>query len=307
VELRHLRYFVAVAGEEHMTRAASRLAIQQPPLSQQIQALEQELGVQLFDRRPRSIRLNAAGKLFLSDARKVLANVDAAVQRVRRFDLGEEGRIRVGFTSSASLHQLTPRIVRAFRTSYPLMFLEIGEGTTHDLLHAVEQERLDIAFVRSPLPANSSLESVTLVRENMVVALPSNHRLAQEPRQGIALAALKDEDFILFHPLNGWGIKDMLMEVCQRNGFAPRAVEEVPRLIAAIHLVAAGLGISIVPQSMRSIQPDCVVYRPLDPPTAFTVPLELAHRRNVDAEGIRRFLAMSLQLAQADTARDPAQ
>ena len=151
MELRHLRYFVAVAEEEHMTRAAERLGIQQPPLSHQIQMLEKELGVQLFIRESRRIHLSPAGKLFLSDARSILANVDQSVQRVQRFDLGEEGSIRLGFTSSASMHQITPELVRAFREAYPLISVEIEEGAAHDLIHTLEQEGIDIAFSRSSL------------------------------------------------------------------------------------------------------------------------------------------------------------
>ena len=171
MELRHLRYFVAVAEEEHMTRAAARLSIQQPPLSQQIKALEQELGVILFTRLGKRIALNAAGKLFLSEAREILNRVDEAQQRVRRFDLGEEGRMRVGYTSSASLHELTPAIIRAFRATHPLMSLEIEEGAAHDLLCALEEERIDAAFVRSSVDQYATLECITLDREKMVVAM----------------------------------------------------------------------------------------------------------------------------------------
>ena len=148
MELRHLRYFVAVAEEEHMTRAAAKLGIQQPPLSHQIQLLEKELGVQLFFRQSRRIQLSPAGKIFLGDARAILASVDQATQRIQRFDMGEEGSIRLGFTSSASMHQMTPDLVRVFRETYPLITVEIEEGAAHDLINALEQERIDIAFSR---------------------------------------------------------------------------------------------------------------------------------------------------------------
>ena len=137
MELRHLRYFVAVAQEQHMTRAAARLGIQQPPLSQQIKALEDELGVQLFERAPRKILLNAAGRIFLQDACALLADADAAVLRVRQAARGELGRISVGYTNSASLHALAPRIIRAFRAAYPLVALAIEEDVTMPLLEAL--------------------------------------------------------------------------------------------------------------------------------------------------------------------------
>jgi DNA-binding transcriptional LysR family regulator len=299
MELRHLRYFVAVAEEEHMTRAAARLSIQQPPLSQQIKALEEELGVTLFTRLGKRIQLNAAGKLFLSDAREILTRAEEAKKRVRRFDLGEEGRMRVGYTSSASLHELTPGIVRAFRAAHPLISLEIEEGAAHDLLSALEEERIDAAFVRSPVTNYATLESITLVQENMVVALPIQHPLATLAAGGLRLQDLEHESFILYRQVNGSGIKDMLLEVCREAGFEPQAVEEVHRIIAAIQLVAAGLGISVVPQSLSSIQPNNVVYRAFEPPTAVTVPLNLAYRRNVDAQSIKRFIALSKALSKS--------
>src|SRR5690606_13055305 len=128
LELRHLRYFVAVAEEEHITRAAKRLRIQQPPLSQQIQQLERELGVTLLDRSPRSVKLNPAGKIFLSEARRILSMSDQAIQRVRDFARGKEGSVRIGMTSSSSMHSKTLQLVRSFRQEYPLVHLQIEEG-----------------------------------------------------------------------------------------------------------------------------------------------------------------------------------
>jgi len=297
MELRHLRYFVAVAEEEHITRAAARLSMQQPPLSQQIKALEQELGVSLFNRVGKRIQLNAAGKLFLSDAREILTQAENAVKRVQRFDLGEEGRMRVGYTSSASLHELTPGIIRAYRAAHPLIALEIDEGAAHDLLCAVEEERLDAAFVRSPVTQYATLDCISLNQENMVVALPMQHRLASSAGIGVGLIELKDESFILYRQVNGSGIKEGFINVCREAGFEPQAVQEVHRMMAAIQLVAAGMGISVVPQSLNAIQPKSVVYRPFDPPSAVTVPLNLAYRRHVDAQAIKRFITLSQSLA----------
>lgn len=297
MELRHLRYFVAVAEEEHITRAAARLSMQQPPLSQQIKALEQELGVSLFNRVGKRIQLNAAGKLFLSDAREILTQAENAVKRVQRFDLGEEGRMRVGYTSSASLHELTPGIIRAFRAAHPLIALEIDEGAAHDLLCAVEEERLDAAFVRSPVTQYATLECISLNQENMVVALPMQHRLAASASIGVDLAELKDESFILYRQVNGSGIREGFINICRKAGFEPHAVQEVHRMMAAIQLVAAGMGISVVPQSLSAIQPKSIVYRPFEPANAVTVPLNLVYRRHVDAQAIKRFITLSQSLA----------
>jgi len=288
---------VAVAEEEHITRAAAKLSMQQPPLSQQIKALEEELGVSLFSRVGKRIQLNAAGKLFLSEAREILTQADNAILKVQRFDLGEEGRMRLGYTSSAALHELTPSIIRAFRAAHPLISLEIEEGAAHDLLCALEEERIDAAFVRSSVEKYTTLDSIGLDQEAMVVAVPMQHRLATQSDKGLSLSDLKDEPFILYRQVNGSGIKEMLLKLCKEAGFEPHAVQEVHRMMAAIQLVAAGLGISVVPKSLDTIQPKSVVYRPFKPTDSVTVPLNLAFRRNVDAQAIKRFLALSHSLA----------
>lgn len=288
---------MAVAEEEHITRAAAKLSMQQPPLSQQIKALEEELGVSLFSRVGKRIQLNAAGKLFLSEAREILTQADNAILKVQRFDLGEEGRMRLGYTSSAALHELTPSIIRAFRAAHPLISLEIEEGAAHDLLCALEEERIDAAFVRSSVEKYTTLDSIGLDQEAMVVAVPMQHRLATQSDKGLSLSDLKDEPFILYRQVNGSGIKEMLLKLCKEAGFEPHAVQEVHRMMAAIQLVAAGLGISVVPKSLDTIQPKSVVYRPFKPTDSVTVPLNLAFRRNVDAQAIKRFLALSHSLA----------
>src|SRR5580700_4916998 len=151
MELRHLRYFVAVAEEGHVTRAAERLGIQQPPLSQQIQALERELDAQLFRRKPRGVELTPAGRALLDDARAILTRDEAAVAATKRAARGEAGRIGLGFTSSASFHPFVPRVIRAFRETHPLVALGLEEGGTAELVEGLSAERIDAAFVRSPI------------------------------------------------------------------------------------------------------------------------------------------------------------
>ena len=297
MELRHLRYFIAVAEEEHMTRAASRLFIQQPPLSQQIRALEEHLGVVLFNRIGKRIELNEAGKLFLAEAREILQRVDTAVDRLRRFDLGEDGLIRVGYTSSASMHELTPRIIREFRRRHPLVSLQIEEGAAHDLLCAVEEKRLDVAFVRSSVDQYARLDCVGLIREEVVVAIPFEHRLATAPGVELELSQLRDEPFIVYRQVNGSGINEMVVRTCLLAGFEPRISHEVQRMMAAINLVAAGLGVSVVPQSLATIQPESVVYRPLRHESRVSVPLNLAYRSSLDIPAAQRFVDLSRSLA----------
>jgi DNA-binding transcriptional LysR family regulator len=292
MELRHLRYFVAVAEEEHITRAAARLGIQQPPLSQQIQALEEELGVQLFVRTPRAVRLNASGKLFLGEARKILALSQQAIERVRRFDLGEEGRLRVGFTSSSSMHPITPRLIRDYRAAYPLISLEVEEGAAHDLLCALEQEQLDVAFVRSDVSRYPTLASQCFLREQMVAALPSDHSFAKDPRAMLSIADLRDEPFILFRQVNGSGIADIVLEACAQAGFTPRLVSQPSRIMSALHLVATGLGVSIMPSSMAEFHHAAVSYKLLDAGDDFMVPLNIAYRKAADAMPTLRFVAL---------------
>jgi len=293
MELRHLRYFVAVAQEEHMTRAAAKLGIQQPPLSHQIAQLEKELGVQLFFRQSRRIQLTPAGKVFLGDARAILASVDQATQRIQRFDMGEEGSIRLGFTSSASMHQMTPDLVRVFRETYPLITVEIEEGAAHDLINALEQERIDIAFSRSSVKPYPGIASMELLKEDMVIAVPINHPLTKLPNETIRLKDLCDENFIFYQQVNGSGIKESLIEECAKVGFEPRSAQIVYRIIGALHLVASGLGIAIVPKSMQAIQPDSIVYKTFEPDSVITVPLSIAYRDNSSKLTVKRFLALS--------------
>jgi len=284
MELRHLRYFVAVAEEGHITRAAERLGIQQPPLSQQIKALEAELDVQLLRRKARGVELTEAGRAFLADARGVLSQVDHAVATTRRTARGEEGRIAVGFTSSASFHPLVVRAIRRYRDAYPLVSLALEEGGTAELADAVRREQLDCAFIRTPVGDTSGLVVAPLLDEEMIAALPTGHPLA--PRQAraaaVPLQAFASETFILYRRRLGPGLYDAIIAACHAAGFSPRVGQEAPRMFSTLNLVAAGLGVSIIPASMQSLHMDGVVYRRLKG-APVRAPLQLAQRRG-DAE-----------------------
>lgn len=303
MELRHLRYFVAVAEEQHMSRAAQRLNMQQPPLSKQIQLLEQELGVTLFLRQPRKITLNAAGKVFLSDARRILAMAGEAIDRVRQFNLGEEGSIRVGFTSSASMNPLTLSILEQFRRENPLVSLKIEEGANHDLLNLVEQERLDVAFVRSEINRYPGLTGRTLLHERMSVALPVDHDLTA--LQTIDLDTLAGVPLVLYRQANGSGIGDLLLNAMAQRGLAPTIVEETQRILSALNLVGAGFGVSVVPSAIEAMRLPNIVYRPLGGEGTFTVPLNMAHRRNILAESIARFISIASAKAEDMSSQFP--
>lgn len=293
MELRHLRYFVTVAEEGHITRAAGRLGIQQPPLSQQIQALERELDVQLLRRLSRGVQLTAAGAVFLAEARSILAQVGEACLTAQRAARGETGRIGIGFTSSASLHPLVPRTIRTFRDENPLVGLSLEESGTGELVEAIAAGRIDAAFVRSPIAAAADIIVHSVLTEDMIAVLPAGHPMANKPdEKRLRLSELAAETFILYRRPLGPGLYDAIIAACQRAGFSPRIGQEAPRMLATLSLVAAGLGVTLVPDSMRRLQVDGVGYRRLDKTARLVAPLNLAHRRGEIAPAARRLIAL---------------
>lgn len=301
MELRHLRYFIAVAEEAHITRAAERLGIQQPPLSQQIQALERELDVQLFRRKPRGVELTDAGRALLVDARAILAQVDHALAATRRTARGEQGRLVVGFTSSSPFIPFVPRVIRAFGERYPLVSLVLEETGTGEMIEALRKELIDAAFIRSPAPDPSGIIVHPLLEEAMVVALPAGHALSSSTQNrddqnrdatGLKLAALAGETFILYRRPVGPGLHDAIIAACHGAGFSPRVGQEAPRILSTLSLVAAGLGVSLVPASLQRLRMDGVVFRQLTDETPPKAPLNLAHRRGESSAVVRRFIEL---------------
>jgi DNA-binding transcriptional LysR family regulator len=258
MELRHFRYFVAVAEELHVTRAAARLGIAQPPLTQQIKALERELGVALFDRSRRGVTLTSAGISFLADARRILSQVSQAGVRARDAAVGRLGRLRVGFTESASFHPLVTRTFRAFQAAYPEVELSLIEQPSTELVSALAAEALDCAFVRPPFPSKRQIAFETVAEEAMVAALPADHALAD--RKTLRLTDLREEHFILYPRRVRPGLADAVIEACRRSGFEPNIGQEAPQLSSTINLVAAGMGVSIVPESMSQTRAQAVRY-----------------------------------------------
>ena len=293
MELRHLRYFVAVAEEGHITRAAERLGIQQPPLSQQIRALEAELQVQLFRRKPRGVELTQAGQTLFAEAQTILRQVEHAVTAARRTARGEAGRMGLGFTSSASFHRFVPQIIRDYREAHPLVALSLEESGTGELVASLLEERLDAAFVRSPIGPAEGIAVHSVLEEAMVAALPAGHALAAGPAtRPLALAALAAETFILYRRPLGPGLYDAIIAACQRAGYSPTIGQEAPRMLATLSLVAAGLGVTLVPQSMRRLRVHGVAYRALDSGAGLVAPLNLAYRRSESSAAAQRFIAL---------------
>jgi len=264
MELRHLRYFVVVAEEGNFTRASQRLGIQQPPLSQQIRALEGELGFALFRRHPKGAALTVGGEVFLQEAKAILDSVSLAASRAARAARGTEGVITIGFTSSAAAHPLIPHIVRAYRGVRPGVSLEFREGNAAELTDAVAAGKLNVAFLRMPVSQPEGLVFHQLLVEEMLLVLPVGHP-ALKKRVGtgvptISLTALRDENFILVRRRGARGMYSNLIDACVRAGFTPNIAIEVDRMLTNISLVAAGAGVSAVPASMKGIHEGSVVY-----------------------------------------------
>jgi DNA-binding transcriptional LysR family regulator len=295
MELRHLRYFVAVAHEGHVTRAAEKLNIAQPPLSQQIKALEAEIGAPLFVRHPRGVALTDAGRSFLGDAEAILASVGHAAQRARRTARGETGRIAVGFTTSAPFHPLVARAIREFRSARPDVSFVLEESSSGDLLAGLREDRLDIAFIRSGVTDSEGLTVHPLLNEDMAAALPARHRLARRPT--LALKELANETFILYRRPDGRGLFDVIIAACAAAGFSPHVGQEAPRIVSTLNLVAAGLGVTIVPASLSRLPLEGVTYRPLRGRPALKVPLSLASRRDERSAATLGFIEQVRRMA----------
>ena len=293
IELRHLRYAVTVADEGHITRAAERLGIQQPPLSQQIRNLEELVGAALFRRLPRGVELTEAGRTFVDRARIILQDVDLAVRATRRNARGEEGSLAIGFTSSAAFHPLVTAAVRTLGELSPGVTLKLEESSTSDLIDALHASLIDVAFVRSPVEQSKGLTLSRILDEDMFVALPDTHRLAAKGARRtspIQLSVLADESFILYRRPSGPGLYDAIIAACGRAGFSPRVRHEAPRLMSTLSLVAAGLGISIVPSSMARLETNGIAYLPLDRKSQLVAPLHLAHRKEPPSGALKFFV-----------------
>lgn len=296
MELRHLRYFVAVAEALHFRRAAEKLGMQQPPLSMQIRQLEAEIGTPLFRRAQRRIELTDAGRSFLEDARGILASAQAATGRARQAALGEHGRLRVGLINSAPFHPLILRILREYRERWPGVWMTLDETSTPELAERIRTQTLDLAFVRPLLDETPGLATEHLFDEPVLLALPKGHPLAR--KRSISLAALSLEPFVMFSRPVGAGLYDQIIRACHRAGFSPRVTQEAAQVTSIVNLVAAGLGVSLVPASMQKIHSEGIVYRALesDAPVA---QMSLIHRRGDNAAPLRNLRALAVSLAKA--------
>ncbi|MBH8574625.1 LysR family transcriptional regulator [Nostocaceae cyanobacterium CENA369] len=264
MEIRHLRYFIAVAEELHFSRAAERLHIAQPPLSQQIQQLELELGVELFHRKTkRQVQLTEAGQVFLQEAYQLLAQLEKAIDLTQRTGRGEKGQLRVGFTSLVT-YNLLPQILRKFREKYSEVELVLQEMTTTQQEQALQNRHIHVGFAHPPLEDNT-LHQQCIQQEALIVALPETHLLAEQ--ECIPMRSLAEEFFIMFPRHLGPGLYDQIVSLCQQGNFSPKITQEAIQMQTIIGLVSAGMGIAIVPSSLKNLQRSGVVYRPFQEKT----------------------------------------
>lgn len=288
IELRRLRYLVAVAEEGHITRAAERLGIQQPPLTRQIRALETEWGVQLFERHPRGMRPTEAGRVAVEAARDILERAGRLGDTARRAARGEQGRLAIGYTSSGAFHPFVSQQIRSFREARPGVLLALAEDGTPELVQGLRDERLDAAFVRSTSSDAAGLRLEPLFAEEMVAALPAGHPLAATGAR-LALGALSEETFVFYRRPTGPGLYDAIVSACLAAGFSPTVGQEAPRMTSTLSLVAAGLGVSIVPASMQRMNVEGVAFAQLREDTRLAAPLLLATRRGDRSSLVERF------------------
>jgi DNA-binding transcriptional LysR family regulator len=292
VELRHLRYFVAVAEERHFGRAAARLHISQPPLSQQIRRFEAELGEPLLYRTTRSVELSPAGEVLLERARDILGAVDAAIDDARRAARGEYGRLAVGVTGS-STYELLPALAAALRRELPGVTLDLrGELLTPAQVARLLDGTLDLGLLRPPVHERD-LSTEVLRSEPLIAVLPESHPLANV--EAVPLEQLEGEPFVTYPSHFRSVLHDAVEDACAAHGFKPAAAHEVAETATLVSFVAAGLGVSLVPASVRNMTVQGAVYRPLAG-DATRVELAAAWRRDDD----RPVLARALDVIRRD-------
>ncbi|MFG6449484.1 LysR family transcriptional regulator [Roseateles sp. BYS180W] len=259
VELRHLRYFLALAEELHFGRAAQRLAMSQPPLSVALQQLEAAVGARLLDRDSKGVRLTPAGVSFRASAQALLMGFEEACAQAREVESGERGRLRLGFVGSTMLHGL-PDWLQAFQASHPRVEVVLVELNSQDQIAALLQEELDLALLHTDrLPP--TLASQPLYDEPFMACLPDTHPAAR--KRSVALASLSDQPFILFSRRGSPDYHAHIIEMCRQQGFYPRLQHEGRHWLSVVSLVARGLGVSIVPAAFRDAGIQGAVFKPL--------------------------------------------
>jgi DNA-binding transcriptional LysR family regulator len=259
MELRHLRYFLAVAQTLNFTKAAAHLHMAQPPLSRQIRELEDELGVELFDRRGKRVTLSSAGMVFADRAQRILASADAAVIDSQRAARGEIGRLAVGFFEHIA-YTLLPALIREFQQSFPDVSVELRWFTAAEQFNALARGEVDVAFVRA-VPPDTELRSTMILREPFVVALAKDNPLAT--KRTISIVDCASMRVINYRKDVAPDYHAIINQLCALGGFSPSPLFEMGQIYASLGLVSSGFGIALVPASVQHVHMDNVVYRPL--------------------------------------------
>ncbi|AVR04842.1 LysR family transcriptional regulator [Pluralibacter gergoviae] len=294
MELRHLRYFIAVAETLNFNRAAERLHISQPPLSRQIQQLEEELGVALFERGVRPLALTEPGRFFYAHARELLARSVELKSMTRRIGQMERS-LSVGFVAS-TLYDILPRLIRRFRREHPEVEITLHEMTTMEQIAALKEGRIDVGFGRIRYE-DPSVRRIVLRDERLMAALSVDHPLAQQ--QPLTLGDLLDETLILYPQAPRPSFADQVLAAFHDRGMTPEKITEVRELQVALGLVAAGEGITLVPECLHSLQRQDVVYCPLNE-QALVSPIILSTRLLDESPDIRTLLAMVYEQYQGE-------
>lgn len=289
IELRHLRYFVAVAEELHFGRAAQRLHIAQPPLSQQIRKLEETIGHSLFQRTSRNVKLTAAGEELLKRAQQTLRKVAEDIDNTRRVGRGEVGTLTVGFIASSML-TVFPQMLSTYRRQFPEVELRLREFYTSGLLRALRDGTADIGFTRDAGSDEDGVHTEVLLPEPYIAVVPIRHPLAQ--RSSLRVSDLRGEPFVLFSPSVGQSAWDKVERLCRHGGFRPRVVQEAPHWLSILRLVSAGLGVTIASACVAGIADDQVRCLRLRDAKIFSH-LELAYREDSLTELKSTFLALA--------------
>jgi DNA-binding transcriptional LysR family regulator len=287
MELRHLRYFTAVAEQLNFSEASRRLRVAQPAISQTILDLEDELGVKLLLRTKRHVQLTVAGQLFAREAREILRRAGEAVRLAQRAARGEVGGFNLGFFGSA-IAPILPELVQSYRRQFPEVELRLYELTPEQQLSAFDTGRIDLAFTR-PLPPERTADfhQETIYIDNLVIALPANHPLAGQKR--VRLKSVARESFVQFHRQGAPGLYDEVIATCRRAGFSPRVINEPDFMATVLTLVESGLGVSLVPGNVKNICRPQVAIRPISPPSA-RIPLCLVWRKSVANPALEAFI-----------------
>jgi DNA-binding transcriptional LysR family regulator len=295
MELRRLKYMAVLAEELHFGRAAERLGIAQPALTQQIQALERELGVQLFQRTKRSVRLTVAGRVTLDEAIRTLQQADRTALVAQQAGRGQLGHVEIGFVGSAVFSGVLSKAISRFREANPMVELRLNELGILQQLDDVGSGRLDLGIIRTPVKSFPPDVAVSvLYQERIILAMPERHPLTK--RKKVTMRMLGDEDFVGLQIHDGVGFNAQVAELCAAGGLSPKVRQRAGQFVALAGMVAGGLGLAFAPDSLRHLRISGVAYRPLDD-MAEQSSLAVVYRKSERAPAVLAFLDQMRKLA----------